>query len=99
MEMAPMETALEYVSDYMMVETAVAVVPEELLISVQAALQTSMYQLELFSQMKDGQVMVVLRTEQEVMVVQELMEQWAVPTLEHGVDGPQANQMVQLKMT
>ena len=74
MEMALMETVQEYVSDCMTVETAVAAVPEELLISVQAALQISTYQLELFSLTRDGQVMVVLHTAQEVMVALEPME-------------------------
>ena len=74
MEMALMETVQGSVSDCMTEETAVAVAPEELLISVQAALQISIYQLELFSLTRDGQVMAVLHTEQEVMVALEPME-------------------------
>ena len=74
MEMALMETVQGSVSDCMTEETAVAVAPEELLISVQAAPQISIYQLELFSLTRDGQVMAVLHTEQEVMVTLEPME-------------------------
>ena len=74
MEMALMETVQGSVSDCMTEETAVAVAPEELLISVQAALQISTYQLELFLLTRDGQVTAVLHTEQEVMVALEPME-------------------------